>query len=181
VGVRNTIGLRVQAKRLFPSGVYASLRPQGGQTSQLIADAGNCYPFFALYNGARHFPAPYPACQCGEYRGPSYCGCLLVSALEVQSRNSNDPADLVSDARPWHCLLCEAGKLGKSDLVEVVADNLRIDLRRDLDERDPVLALASLIGRKPSDRDGSQNYLHERKLAGVVLVQKLEVLNEPRA
>jgi hypothetical protein len=42
------VGLRVQAKRIFPSGTFKSLKAV--QTTQLITKAGNCHPFFVFYN-----------------------------------------------------------------------------------------------------------------------------------
>jgi hypothetical protein len=137
-----------------------SLEPRGGQTKQLIADAGRCYPYFAFYNDAKFFPALFPACGC-DYHGPSYCGCLLVSAPEVQTRGSRDPVELVGVSIPLHCLLGDNGQ--DKDVVKAVADNLRIDLRREREPPNRILSLLNSISKEPGGED--RGYLSERKLA----------------
>ena len=119
------IGLRVQAKRLFPSGKYDSLKPGGKQISDLIARAAPCIPVLVFYNDMTKFTFGSPDCGCSEYRGESYRGCIVASASKVQKEKSKDPSVLRHFAMPLHCLLCD-DKVGKSALLAgLVSKNAR--------------------------------------------------------
>jgi hypothetical protein len=99
VGTQSCVVLRVQAKRLFRSGRYASLDlVPGGQTTQLIKDAAKwgCHPYFAFYNNEAYFPQSFPTPLCCEYRGPSCCGCLVVPAMGSYDLVAKSPLTLVT-------------------------------------------------------------------------------------
>lgn len=176
IGLQNVVVLRIQAKRLFRSGLYASLDPQGQQTSQLIRDARTwkCHPFFAFYNDATYFPKPYPVCLCDEYRAPSYCGCVLVPAPLVQKLGTKNPTVLANVAFPWHCLLCDNGRTRHADLASIVAGKLGIDLREEVAAPAHMLDLVEATDKELHGLDRGQSYLERRKLAGVALFEVLE-------
>lgn len=119
------IGLRVQAKRLFPTGIYASLKPSGTQTHILIQKSGRCHPVFVFYNDHQTYPASEPQCLCGDYYGPSYRGCTLASAQTIRRQKSNDASKLAELTIPWHCLLCAWRSRGGKSLPVIIARSLK--------------------------------------------------------
>jgi hypothetical protein len=174
LGLLNHVVLRIQAKRLFRTGRYASLDPQGGQTTQLIKDATKwgSHPYFAFYNDETFFPQSFPVRRCCEYHGPSYCGCLLVPAMEVLKLGSKNPTHFSRVALPLHCIVCgQQGSLN-SDLASTVANNLGIDIRSGFMGAEQTFRLTDYIGKDPEDVDGHCKYLQERNLAGVALIQQ---------
>lgn len=136
-----SVGLRVQAKRLFPSGKYQSLIPGGQQADKLIRKSGNCYPVFAFYNDSRAYFTSLPDCLCGDYYAPSYRGCTLAPADVVRSCASHDANILANQTIPLHCLLCEFSSNKGVSLPQRIAGLLN--------ERFP---LSRIVG------DGSQRY-----------------------
>ena len=183
------VGLRVQAKRLFPTGAYNSLTPSGPQTTTLIKNAGNCCAVYVFYNDAAAYPSSSPGCSCGEYRARSYLGCTLAPAAAVARAANHSAAALQAAAVPWHCLLCESGAT-KSSLPGIIAKNLNNRFAGSGDRPCEVLTTPSRlqpyseIGDQPSlgsvETDGYDEpewleaYLAERMLAGIALVGSAE-------
>lgn len=118
------VGLRVQAKRLFPSGAYQSLDPLGQQLDNLIRQSGDCFPVYVFYNNPRSYRDFNNGCDCSAYHGPSYFGCTLAAASAVSNTASSDAHILASVSIPWHCLLCESGRPAGQSLPEAVAWSL---------------------------------------------------------
>lgn len=182
-------GLRVQAKRLFPTGAYKSLQPSGPQITTLINNAGNCCPVYVFYNDAAAYPSASPKCSCGEYRARSYLGCTLAPAAAVARAANNSATALQAAAIPWHCLLCESGAT-KSSLPEIIAKKVNSCLDKSADRQYKVLTTPSWlkpyseIGDQPGlgsvETDGYgepewlEAYLAERMLAGIALVGSAE-------
>lgn len=178
----DSLGFRVQAKRLFPSGYYGSLHPSRSQTSNLIGRAGNCLPVFALYNDADCYMSLLPNCGCAErrseYRGPSFWGCLLIPARAVQKLGSNDHRALAPRAIPWHCLLCDhSGSVSGATFPKRVAKNYHRLLdggdsaeTEDIAPDDRILALEKIASDGLSGPQWLANYFEERKLAGLALI-----------
>jgi hypothetical protein len=110
---KKAVGFRVQAKRIYPSGSYQALTPQGSQLAKLIAKAGDCYPLIAFYNNEFWTPKslngdPMPKrCSCPEYKLPSYWGISIASAHAVTVAKSTTFKDLSGGMIPLHCLLCK--------------------------------------------------------------------------
>ena len=184
-------GLRVQAKRLFPSGAYDSLNPSGPQITTLISSARNCCPVYVFYNDASVYRSSSPRCSCGEYRAHSYLGCTLAPATAVARAASNSASSLQEITIPWHCLLCES-VAKKTSMPEVTAERLNNCLAETDDHRCEVVETPSRLQpytegsgyHHPeliySDGYGGPQwlagYLSEEMLAGVALVSTAERL-----
>jgi hypothetical protein len=177
---KRAVGLRVQAKRLFPAGNYTSWRPSGAQTKKLIANSADCFPIFAFYNDAKAFSPVSPICSCENYKAPSYRGCVLVPAGVAQSFKKNDALTIAKNAIPWHCLLCDqpAKKASAIGLPQMIADN--INHQFDLPGEDKckvqtdfveILALAEVARSDKPNLQWLEVYLGKRRLAGLTLIQ----------
>jgi hypothetical protein len=187
---RKLIGLRVQAKRLYPSGRYDSLEPTGTQIDNLIAQAHNCVPVFVFYNDAENFRQQLIECRCSEYRSPSYNGCVVARAEEVKKVGSNDPRQMLDFSIPWHCMLCNSEDrivigylgiennlpylLGLSEIAEGVRGE---DYTSDMENRIRELG-ARAREKTSSEPDWLDWYLRERKLAGLALFSAREMTPE---
>ena len=177
-------GLRVQAKRLFPSGAYDSLDPSGPQTKNLITNARNCYPLYVFYNDSDAYRSSLPKCTCGEYNAQSYLGCTLAPATAVARAGSKSASSIQGIAIPWHCLLCESAAK-ETSMPDVIAGKLNSCLANTDDHRCEVVetprcfwpdagvdVLASPKLPKAEDHDEPRwltEYLAERLLAGVAV------------
>lgn len=184
-----SVGLRVQAKRLFPNGNYASLEPGGSQNRKLILHAGRCCPVYIFYNDAPAYRCNSPDCACGEYRGPSYRGCTLAPAAAVARTTNNSASSLQGVTIPWHCLVCESAANTMS-LPETIAENLnrrfaQVDGHRceavatphEFRPYDDIKGHPGLefMGGDGYDEPGwLAGYLSERELAGIALVGATE-------
>ena len=173
------LGLRVQAKRLYPSGLYDSLKPAGVQTNKLIARAGACVPVFAFFNDEQMFTPSTPSCGC-SYREPSYRGCIIVPAKSVSTIGSNSPGALATKSIPLHCLLCDgsSAKRAATDLSQQVAqnldrfcDNLNAAQLADTPIPDGLLQWATATDVRRTYPEHLLPYLEARKLAGVALIK----------
>jgi hypothetical protein len=178
----NLIGLRVQAKRIFRSGLYESLDVTGQQIDKLIANARGCVPVYVFYNGLigknvnknNNFCSE---CKSDEFRGPTYGGCSIALAEDVKKHKSNDPKAIAIFAIPLHCIFCRnnehlvLGYLGFAPYIteltaeaEGAPDQLVQMFRArvaELKER--------AQGEQGSTPDWLGRYLDDRALAGVVI------------
>jgi hypothetical protein len=173
------VGLRVQAKRLFPSGDYSSLKPGGAQMTQLTSNAGNCCPVYVFYNDAVAYRWSKPICACSEYRAPSYLGCNVAAAAVIAHAATNSAASLQSVVIPWHCLLCD-GASAKNPMPATVAGNLNKHIGDSDGSRCEVvetprqftayLRFERFAGSESVLPEGLEAYLSERTLAGIALI-----------
>lgn len=164
-----SLGLRVQAKRLFPSGNYDSLHSGGPQINKLISQSKDCCPVFAFYNDERLIYDDVPACECPDFHKPTYLGVTLASAKSVKASNTNRAATLTKSMIPWHCILCQENNSKKTNLPEAVKRNLSTKISSG-DEAKVIQTpkkIASFAEAGAADMD---KYLTERKLAGLVLI-----------
>lgn len=117
------ISYRVQAKKLFSDGRYRSLLKSGKdshgnpidpeeQLKKLIskADADGHIPLYCFYNFAHPHGNFYQyGGQCAHsYRAPSFWGCSIALAQDVQLAKSDELKDLRKYMVPWHLLACTA-------------------------------------------------------------------------
>ena len=191
---QQAVGLRVQAKRLFPSGNYDSLNPNGQQTQNLIKRSGNCFPVFVFYNDERVYSCYTPECNCGDYRGPSYLGCTLTSAYIVSGLAHRNLTLLARECIPWHCLLCDRKSTKHTSLPAIVAASVNerfartaasdVDLSRKCETVETPLQFRSHVEQMADKRDGRtvrrggdfeepawlEEYLERRVLAGILLI-----------
>jgi hypothetical protein len=178
----NGVGLRVQAKRLFSSGTYQSLKPRSIQTTNLIANSRNCHPVFVFYNDQDSVDmglgsaSSLPFCPCRFYNLPSYWGCTVSSAYAIEKAPGNGLSTLLPLMQPWHCLICPSSTQALF-LPDIVAVNLNKELthtdgRRTTVGRPPTWVSAILEqGSEITGvvEDNLYRYLEERALSGVVL------------
>ncbi len=175
-----TVGLRVQAKRLFPSGAYNSLKPGGHQISTLIKKATNCFPVYVFYNDAPAYPLTVsPFCACSKYRAPSYLGCTLAPAEAIGRVSSNSASALKGMAIPWHCLLCDRTARNRS-MPEAIARNVNRRIVSYDDRRCKVIqtprrfrahtAGEGVLADAYYEPDWLAEYLSARALAGIALI-----------
>jgi hypothetical protein len=181
----NAVGLRVQAKRLFPSGKYDSLKPTGSQIATLIKRAGKCFPVYVFYNDPSTYRHLLPICACGGYRAPSYRGCTLSPAARVALAANNSASSIQAISVPWHCMFCDdAAK--RIAMPEAIAQTMngRFGLVGDqkcefiptprqfspftdgLVQRSPT----SVISGDYHEPEWLEGYLSEKMLAGTVVV-----------
>jgi hypothetical protein len=181
-------GLRVQAKRLFPTGNYESFRPKGTQTQTLIQRAKDCHPVFVFYNDSSAYKGGNPSCRCDAYRGPSYLGCTIASAHVVQKGHSNGATNIAPVTIPWHCLLCQKHSIKNDSLPKTVAASINecLALAKDVakEVRDGCeviecpkeflpIAEGGVVPRGETEfraPEWLEKYLRSRKLAGVALI-----------
>jgi hypothetical protein len=189
---QQAVGLRIQAKRLYPSGRYDALYPKRAQTKALMSKSGDCFPVFIFYNDSQSYDFIEPNCCCRNWRGRSHLGCTAASAYTVARRNNKDAAKLAPYTIPWHCLLCPKRSSHGASLPEVVSSCLNALLQHDQRKDEPryiprkiidipeiLRALSGQIG--PVAREGSDeepptlaSYLKDRSLAGVALLEVKE-------
>lgn len=125
------ISYRVQAKKLFHNGRYQSLFKSGKDTNgqpvdpeiqlkKLIrsAHAGGHIPLYCFYN-FRHAAGDFGHVTFNcihSYRPPSYWGCSIALAEDVQVAQSDELGHLRKFMLPWHLLACtsQGSKLADS-------------------------------------------------------------------
>ena len=187
---KRSVGLRVQAKRLYPNGNY---KLNVNQTQKLITHAGTkLHPVFVFYNDCVQYPRslikPYkPECVCNEYRGPSYLGCTMARASVLKNKTKITAAQIATHAFPWHCLLCGSGR---TPLSHTIDKNL-VD-RRETEEKGQAGLKAEKRDEMPASRVGempeelktvyeevrrksriqSEKYLTKYKLAGIAFISE---------
>jgi hypothetical protein len=192
------VAFRVQAKRLFESGRYESLKPKGSQIKNLISQASDKVPMLAFYNFQAGIAKSMPfgsipkGCDCSAYRRPSYWGCSLEPARIVETQGKTKFRDMHPNMIPMHCLFCQKiswSRGGKppplADLVErslkdylqTIDAGAEIETVRKIDIPEEIQRL--LEGSKSKDgRDFSSierdekldKYLDKRELSGVLVV-----------
>jgi hypothetical protein len=117
------ISYRIQAKRLFQSGRYESLFKAGKdltgkpvdphqQLKKLIQKAAEQQhmPIYCFYNFEHSdggFKGSPHSCS-HNYRCPSFWGCSIALAQDVQFANSDALEILRPYMRPWHLLACSS-------------------------------------------------------------------------
>lgn len=112
----NGISYRVQAKKLFTNGRYESLFKSGKavdpeeQLKKLIskAQADNHIPLYCFYNFDHpdgDFHKHSNSCL-HPYRPPSFWGCSIALAKDVQFAKSDQLKNLRKFMVPWHLLAC---------------------------------------------------------------------------
>jgi hypothetical protein len=143
------IGLRVQAKRLFPSAKYDSLDPSGPQTDKLMSQSKDCFPVFVLCNDRKFYRCTIPKCRCNNHRGDSYLGCTTASAYTVANWNNTDAAKLAPYTIPWHCLLCPKRSSHGASLPEVALSCLNALPQHDQGKGEPHYIPMKIIGLLP--------------------------------
>ena len=132
------ISYRVQAKRLFSSGRYESLFKSGKgssgkpidpqqQLKKLIKKANEeqhipVYCFYNFHHPDGHFRSHSDSCT-HKYRPPSFWGCSIALAQDVQFANSDTLKRLRPYMVPWHLLACTSSKRG---LADAAADAARL-------------------------------------------------------
>jgi len=124
------ISYRVQAKRLFKSGRYESLFKSGKQKSGAKVDPEQqLKKLINFANQEQHIPLycfynfSHPDGQFGQsinkcshiYRPPSFWGCSVALALDVQFAKSDSLKILRPFMIPWHLLACTSDTLRLSD------------------------------------------------------------------
>ena len=184
-----SLGLRVQAKRLYRGQDYGGLNLKGQkprQIDKLISHAkpSNLQPVYVFFNHDRGINSGL--LQAGGepwYRGRSFWGCSIASAHEVKAVGSNKLKDILKDPKPimvpWHHIIdpdgqCRASRIptasDKKPLLNIPAPEWvntlsRIEgIQSDLDE----------AGSIQSDFEETERisrylemYLEENDLAGV--------------
>ena len=134
------IPVRVQAKRLYPSGRYEALFHQSetqhqnntNQCRELIRNARGSIPIYVFYNGLSHsrvsIPLLMPPFRLWNWTysdwGISSCSAYQVRA--ARDGKDNRPSDI--KMVPWHCLVCEecwSNAPSALDLPSLVGDALR--------------------------------------------------------
>lgn len=133
------IALRVQAKRLFPSGKYESLfhqsktqvRKSTNQCRELIKNAGSSIPIYVFYNSLFNFRLPlswtyqFLGCHSIFDWGISMCGAYTVEDAIKRKCNKQEFLSMV----PWHYLVCAeccSDKPNQFDLPTIVGNSLRL-------------------------------------------------------
>jgi hypothetical protein len=110
------VEVRIQAKRLYPSGRYGNLNGNGKQIQTLRKNCGTAIPLYVFYNG----PFVSPACRkriLGDYWNRSCHGCLhrplngedwgcSFAPISAIPKNGNPFPEDIHGMRPWHCLVC---------------------------------------------------------------------------
>lgn len=121
------LGLRVQAKVLqLKSDTFAHIHYRSGrsriyQSTKLKREcaAEGLIPLYSLY--VYEVPVPSaPNRQCGSFaHSPESYGCSLISLKHVEALQKagekKDRISVLSEAIPWHCLVCCSG-YGGDDL-----------------------------------------------------------------
>ncbi|SOB95220.1 hypothetical protein [Rhodobacter maris] len=123
------IGVRIQAKRMFPSGLYNSLDGNGQQIMDLRNNCGSMIPIYLFYNRNNGRFTPIPTCiASAEFR---VWGCAFAPVDGIPAINSPSPIQIVG-MRPWHELVsnCDLGHGEQGpgrdfSLTQSVAGNLR--------------------------------------------------------
>ena len=116
------LGMRVQAKRLNPTGTYPAVgrrvgakRTAGRQIDVLIADAGATpiptVPMYCFYNGSPGADGNHPwGLRCTPFADDRIRGCTLALATSVRaalgSGDSVDLDDIAGSCVPWSDLVC---------------------------------------------------------------------------
>lgn len=122
------LGLRVQAKVLhlatdsFPHLHYKSGTPKTYQLSKLKSEAARdgLFPIYCFYTHDTSLKAASDLlCRSFSYVPESY-GCALTSTAHVANLQAagevHDLASVMSEAVPWHCLVCCTGYSRGGDL-----------------------------------------------------------------
>lgn len=115
------VSYRVQAKKLFGNGRYQSLFKSGKhadgrsvdpeeQLKKLISKAhtGNHIPIYCFYN-FEHSDGDFHNHEgdcLHAYRAPSFWGCSIALAEDVQLAKSDQLKELRKYMIPWHLLAC---------------------------------------------------------------------------
>jgi hypothetical protein len=135
------VAVRIQAKRLFPSGNYDSLFHQSktqktkrtNQCRELIRHAGSAIPIYVFYNSTARFRISLhwvlrnmsrPADWIVPDWGISMCSAYSVQAAREGKDNRPENLDMV----PWHCMVCSdcwPRSSSASDLPSVVGNSLQ--------------------------------------------------------
>jgi hypothetical protein len=196
------VSLRIQAKRLFPSGRYESLfKPSGNkfeQLDKLTSNAGAAYPLYVFYNHAPAFPnfifSVPPDCGNRSFRARSYWGCSVAKPAFVKQVGSDSTGSLVDGMMPWHCLvchcpICRGGRCGSPTLPFKVAATLNfLPVGRERlpiedaegkispDEQQPYwVRLIEIVRQSDVSYDAEteiDRYLEKNELAGVALIKE---------
>lgn len=118
------LGLRVQAKILqlksdtFPHIHYKSGKSKTYQSAKLKRECAKegLIPLYALYVYEEPIPSALDR-RCGSFaHSPESYGCSLISLGHVESLQKDgekkDRPSVLSEALPWHCLVCCSGHGG---------------------------------------------------------------------
>jgi hypothetical protein len=141
------LGMRVQAKRLYPSGRYEALDDLVGKSkTKLQADlllteakADNLFPMYCFYNfwDVTKNPVANAAFNCQTFpRSEHLLGCTLAPAADVKlqalDQGKKDFASVGPLSFPWVCLVCCPGSTGRgSDLSSRVKASIEIQMGQD--------------------------------------------------
>lgn len=103
------VAVRVQAKRLFPSGKYESLDGSDKQLQDLRRNCGTALPIYVFYNDtSRNWPWSSwlgdPSCA-PRFRGASVWGCSFAPVTGIPKVKQPKPVQIAA-LQPWHCLVC---------------------------------------------------------------------------
>lgn len=197
------VAVRVQAKRLFPSGKYENLDGSGKQLQDLRRNCGAALPIYVFYNDTSQnwlwssWPCD-PSCGL-SFRGASVWGCSFAPVIGIPKVRQPKPAQIAA-MRPWHCLVCPRPRRGvaSSGLPQRVVGAIRSAYERLPDDSDdrfssasgllfettttwPVWARAlqgeSAVPEQASYSSGTfetlDRYLIETGLKGVALIEQL--------
>ena len=206
------ISYRVQAKRLFPSGRYESLLKSGKdlkgtpidpeqQLKKLIAKADEAQhiPLYCFYNFQHpdgDFRLRSHSCL-HDYRPPSFWGCSVALAQDVQFARSDALKALRPYMMPWHLLACSsdgdglaeaasrAGRLladakGEPSVIDGIIQwerprrDIPLDLRTIPEYVSELVEIHDRHTRSPVDRRReidvrARTALEEQELAGVAI------------
>lgn len=139
------IGVRIQAKIInIKTDSFEHLHYKKGkryQSKKLIVEALKGkppkIPLYALY--AQWVDKTIPeSWTCRSF--PKYIdlyGCSLIGAFNVYKRRLTDERDLkslISDMRPWHCLVCCKGFNPNGELIESIESYSRRNFHQNLNE-----------------------------------------------
>lgn len=139
------LGLRVQAKVLqlksdsFPHLHYKSGKSKTYQSTKLKRECAKegLIPLYGLYVHEEPIPSG-PHRRCGSFaHSPESYGCALTSLPHVErlqkDSERNDRIAVLSEALPWHCLVCCSG-YGGEDLPtrawSLIRGNLGVSVPR---------------------------------------------------
>jgi hypothetical protein len=117
-----TLGLRLQAKKLYPEGMYLSLSGPGprNQLQALITQAlaDGLWPLYCFYNQRNPAdPSEWPLLGSSpiEQMGCGLAGAAAVKAVVVDARRSPTVDNLARHQVPWRNLVCGIGGMGSSE------------------------------------------------------------------
>ncbi len=152
------LGMRVQAKKLYPSRRYEALGDHVGNSKKLQIDVllkqskeDNLYPMYCFYNfwDVAAYPLASVPFNCGTFMPREHLmGCMLASAANIKrlavKLGKDDLATVAQCSFPWLCLVCcpSARHMG-DDLASSVLASLAVQDRSQVEaqERESLAAL----------------------------------------